>query len=347
MRMTGFLRKLFATAIILLLAGAAYPRRAAAPEPLRRVAAIDIPGITGDFDHLAADEKGGRLFVAGEDHKTLEVFDLKTGRHLKSVTGFGAPHAIFYLPKTNEIIVTDGEAGMVRFLNGTDYSFDGQISGLAGVDSARLDISKGVLYAVTGGKDVNMDHSFLVALDLKSKTKISELRFASNHVEAFALDPMSSRLFINITDKGEVAVVDRQSMKEISRWPVGVAGQNSPMIYDSPHKRLLIVCRKPAMLVVMDADSGRIVANLPAAGRSDDVAFDASKGLIYVAGGEGFVSVIHQDSADKYSLVANVTTAPGAKTSLLLPFMHRYYIAVSPGDTKAIAQLLIFETNPN
>ena len=77
MRMTGFLRKLFAPAIILLLAGAAYSRGAGVPEPLRRVAAIEIPGITEDFDDLAADEKGGRPFVAGEDHKTLEVFDLK------------------------------------------------------------------------------------------------------------------------------------------------------------------------------------------------------------------------------------------------------------------------------
>jgi len=60
----------------------------------------------------------------------------------------------------------------------------------------------------------------------------------------------------------------------------------------------------------------------------------------------GFVSVIHQDSADKYSLVANVTNGPCAKTSLLLPFMHRYYIAASPEILRPIAQLLIFETNP-
>jgi hypothetical protein len=249
MNLTGFLRRILLGGIFLALASAGYSRRAADRQPLRRIAAIDIPGVTGDFDHFAADEKGGRLFLAGEDHKTLEVFDLKTGRHLKTVPGFGAPHAIFYTPEDNQIIVTDGEAGVVRFLNGTDYSFVGKISGLAGVDSARLDTSHGILYAVTGGKDVKMDHSFLVALDLKSKSKVGELRFASNHVEAFALDPLSSRLFINITDKGEVAVVDRQSMKEINRWPVGVAGQNSPMIYDSPHKRLLIVCRTPPMLV--------------------------------------------------------------------------------------------------
>ena len=246
----------------------------------------------------------------------------------------------------NQLVVTDGDAGVVRFLNGTDYSLVDKIAGLAGADSARLDENRGILYVVTGGKDVNMDHSFLVALDLKSKTKLGELRFASNHVEAFALDPASSRLFINITDKGQVAVVDRQSMKEINRWPVGVAGQNSPMIYDAPHKRLLIVCRQPPMLVVMDSSSGKVVANLPAAGHSDDIAFDATAGLIYVPGGDGFVSVIHQDSDSKYSLVANVQTAAGAKTSLLLPSMHRYFIAVSPGAKKAMARLLVFDTNP-
>jgi len=339
-------RKFLGITALMLVTTAAYSRGRSEQQPLQRVATIEVPGITGDFDHFAADEKTGRLFLAGEDHKTVEVFDLQSGRHLKTITGFGAPHAIFYLPDRNQLLVTDGDAGVVRFLNATDYSFVDKIAGLAGADSARLDEGRSILYVVTGGKDVNMDHSFLVALDLKTKAKLGELRFASNHVEAFALDPMSSRLFINITDKGEVAVVDRQSMKELSRWPVGVAGENSPMAYDPPHKRLLIVCRKPPMLVVMDSNSGKVVANLPAAGHSDDIAFDSGAGLIYVPGGDGFVSVIHQDSESKYSLVANVPTAAGAKTSLLLPSMHRFFVAASPGETKATAKLLIFKTIP-
>src|SRR5579864_826009 len=102
---------LFVGAILTTSTGAA-----SGPQPLRPIAAIEIPGITGDFDHFAADEAGNRLFLAGEDHKTLEVFDLKSGRHLKTVNGFGAPHAIFYLPKKNQLIVTDGDAGVVRFL---------------------------------------------------------------------------------------------------------------------------------------------------------------------------------------------------------------------------------------
>jgi DNA-binding beta-propeller fold protein YncE len=316
------------------------------PAPIRRIAAVSVPGINGDFDHFAVDEKGGRLFLAGEDHKTLEIFDLKTGRHIKSVAGFGTPHSIFYLSDSNQILVTDGDAGVLQILNGSDYSFSDKIEGLAGADSARLDATRGILYVVTGGKDVNLDHSFLVALDLKSKTKVGELRFESNHVEAFALDPSSSRLFINITDKGQIAVVDRQSMKEITRWPVEVAGENSPMIYDEAHRRLLVVCRKPPMFVVLDADSGKVTAHLPAAGRSDDLAFDPATGFIYVPGGDGHLSVFHQDSADKYSSVASVPTASGAKTSLLVTSLHRYFVAVSPGDTKATAQLLVFETTP-
>jgi DNA-binding beta-propeller fold protein YncE len=312
--------------------------------PLHRIASVPVPGVSGDFDHFAVDEKGGRLFLAGEDHKTLEVFDLTTGRHIKSVAGFGTPHSIFYLPDVNQILVTDGDAGVLQILSGTDYSFSDKIGGLAGADSARLDTTRGILYVVTGGKDVNLDHSFLVALDLKTKTKIGELRFASNHVEAFALDPSSPRLFINITDKGQIAVVNRNSMIEITRWPIEVAGENSPMIYDEAHRRLLVVCRKPPMLVVVNADSGKLVAHLPAAGRSDDLAFDPTSGFIYVPGGDGNLSVFRQDSADKYSFVASIPTASGAKTSLLVASLHRYFVAVSPGDTKAAAQLLVFET---
>src|SRR5262249_45783910 len=310
--------------------------------PLHRIAAVPVPGISGDFDHFAVDEKGGRLFLAGEDHQTLEIFDLQTGRHIKSVAGFGTPHSIFYLPDSDQILVTDGGAGVLQILSGRDYSFSDRIEGLAGADSARLDTTRGILYVVTGGKDVNLDHSFLVALDLKTKTKVGELRFASNHVEAFALDPSSARLFINITDKGQIAVVDRDSMKEITRWPIEVAGENSPMIYDETHRRLLVVCRKPPMLVVLNADSGKVIAHLPAAGRSDDLAFDPATGHIYVPGGDGNLSVFRQDSADKYSLVATVPTASGAKTSLLVASVHKYFVAVSPGDTKAPAQLLVF-----
>jgi DNA-binding beta-propeller fold protein YncE len=311
-------------------------------KPLRLLQTVTLPGFTGDFDHFAVDEKRNRLFLAGEDHKTVEVFDLKTGHRLKSISGFGTPHSIFYLPEDDRILVTDSEKGL-QILRGADYRLVDHVDGLAGADSGRLDSAAGILYIVTGGKDVPLDHSFLVAIDLRSNKKIGELRFESNHVEAFALESGTARLFINITDKGEVAVVDRKSMQVTATWPVQVAAENSPMAYDQAHHRLLLVCRKPGMFVALDSDNGKVVANLPAAGRSDDIAFDPSSGKIYVPGGEGHISIFHQDSADKYTLVANVPSAQGAKTSFLLPSLDRYFVAVSPGETKAPAKLLIFE----
>jgi DNA-binding beta-propeller fold protein YncE len=314
--------------------------------PLQLLHAVPLPGFSGDFDHFAVDEKGGRLFLAGEDHKTVEVFDLKTGRRLKSIAGLGTPHSIIYLPERDHILVADGDKGMLQILRGSDYAVVDHVDGLAGADSMKLDAPTQTLYVVTGGKDVPLDYSFLVAIDLKTNKKVSELRIESNHVEAFALESSSSRLFVNLTDKHEVAVVDRKAMQLITRWPIGTTADNSPMAYDEPHRRLLIVCRNPGSLLVMDSDSGKVVANLPAAGRSDDIAFDAARGRIYVPGGEGYISVFQQRSADQYELLAKVTSEPGAKTCLLVPSLARFFVAVSPGETKAAAKVLTFRVSP-
>jgi DNA-binding beta-propeller fold protein YncE len=309
---------------------------------LQLLQAVPLPGFSGDLDHFAVDEKGGRLFLAGENHKSVEVFDLKTGRRLKSITGFGAPHSIIYLPATDRILVTDGDKGVLQILRGSDYAVVDHVDGLAGADSMKLDAPAEIVYVVTGGKDVPLDHSFLVAIDLKSNKKVSELRIESNHVEAFALESSSSRLFVNITDRHEVAVVDRKAMNEITRWPIGSQADNSPMAYDEQHHRLLIVCRKPGTLLVMDSDSGKVITQLPAAERSDDIAFDAASGRIYVPGGDGRIFVFKQDSPDQYELLAKVKSEPGAKTCLLVPRRARFCVAVSPGDTKAVAKLLIY-----
>jgi hypothetical protein len=114
------------------------------------------------------------------------------------------------------------------------------------------------------------------------------------------------------------------------------------MAYGEPHRRLLIVCRKPGTLLVMDSDSGKVITRLPAAERSDDIAFDAASGRIYVPGGDGRIFVFKQNSGDQYELIAKVTSELGAKTCLLVPSLARFYVAVSPGDSKAAARVLIY-----
>lgn len=311
--------------------------------PLKLARTTQLPGISGDFDHFAVDLAGERLFLVGEDHQTLEVISVKTGKSLTSIKGFGTPHSVLYLPVTNELYVTDGGDGTVKVLNGTDYKVTATIKLVAGADSIGFDRAAQKLYVVTGGKDVPLDHSFLTAVDLPGRKAAGDLRFEDNHVEAMALETSGPRIFINVTDKNQLSVVDRTTMKVTASWPIKVAEVNSPIAFDEANHRLFIVCRKPGTLVVLNSDTGEIVAHLAAADRADDVAFDKENHRIYVPGGVGFISVIQQKDADHYELIAKVPTAAGAKTALLVPELHTLFVAVSPGDTKAMAKVLAFD----
>src|SRR5262249_30326553 len=150
----------------------AFPSRPQNTAALKLESSIPLQGFTGDFDHFAIDEKDGRVFLAGEDHKTLEVFDVNTNLRLKLVGGVCASHAIFYLRESDQILIADGDKGVVRILSGKDYSDVAQVPGLAGADSARLDAAAHTLYIVAGGKDVPLDHSFIVAIDLQKNAKV-------------------------------------------------------------------------------------------------------------------------------------------------------------------------------
>jgi DNA-binding beta-propeller fold protein YncE len=314
--------------------------------PLAEVRSVDLPGFAGDFDHFGVDMRGGRLFLAGEDHKTLEVFDLQTLHRLGSISSFGAPHSVLYLARPDELYVTDGGDGTVKIFRGADYGPKAKIQLLEGADSAGYDAATGIYYVVTGGKDVPLDYSVVSAVNLSTRKKIGDLRFDSNHVEAMALEKNGPRIFINVTDKAAVAVLDRRSMKVLAWWPVGVAEQNSPIALDEANHRLFTICREPPTFVVMDTTSGKVVTSLPTAGRADDVAFDQKNHRIYVPGGEGYIAVYQQRDADHYNLVAKVPSAPGAKTALLVPEMNQLFVAASPGDSKAMAKVLTFAVHP-
>src|SRR6195256_1213724 len=92
-------------------------------QPLRLIKTVFLPGYVGDFEHFAADIKGNRLFLIAEDHKTVEVLDIRTGKRIHTITGLGQPHAIEYLPGPNSLIVTEGdeESGAVELISGSSY----------------------------------------------------------------------------------------------------------------------------------------------------------------------------------------------------------------------------------
>lgn len=320
--------------------GAARPGVSGAP--LKLIATVDLPGYSGDFDHLAVDAERGRLLVAAEDHATLEVFDLNSHQHLRTITGFGAPHTILVRPGAKTIVVTDSGKGMTKILNADTYQVEGTIPLIEGADSAGYDARTNIFYIVTGGKDVDMKTAEIEAVNPDTGKLLGQIKFNDDHVEAMALEQNGPRIFENLTQTNKLAVIDRATMKEVAEWPVPPCEQNAMIRLDEAQKRIYLVCRKPGMVVAMNLENGAVVSTAPAPLRADDELYDEAVHRLYVPGGEGYIGVYDTSDADHLKLIAKVPSAPGAKTGVLLPVRKELVLAASPGDTKAMAKVLFY-----
>ncbi len=311
--------------------------------PVKLVQSVDLPGYTGDFDHFAYDAQRGRLLLAAEDHATLEVFDIKTGKHLRTIPGFGAPHSILVRNGSPTIFVTDSGPEMSTLLDGDTYAKKAKATLVEGADSIGYDADANRVYVVTGGKDVKMDTAELAQVNPDDGKKTGTIKINANHVEAMAIEKGGDRLFINLTDKNTLAVINRKTLTMIGQWPVPAAKQNAVIAFNEDAHRIFLVCRDPGMLVVMNSDTGVITNSLPAPLRVDDAAYDKAGKRLFVPGGEGWMAVYDVSDPDQVKLSAKVTTTAGAKTALLVPELKKLFIAVSPGESKAMAKVLTFD----
>jgi DNA-binding beta-propeller fold protein YncE len=329
------MRKVGAILIIVLLA---VVQRAASQEkaPLKLIETTPLPGFSGDFDHFAADLKGNRLFLAAEDHKTVEVFDLKTGKSMHSITGFGQPHAIVYLPESNKLIVTDGDDfGRVALVSGDNYQLMDTIKLPEGVDGAVFNPMNQYYYVESGGKT---EHQLNI-IDTKNFKHVGDITLPGNHSEAMKIDRAGKKMYVNLTGTSEVGVVDLQTNKLTTRWPIADAKVQNSMALDEPNNRLFIATRMPPKFLVLDTNTGKVMASLPCAPVNDDMWFDVARKRIYVTGSDT-TTVIAQRDADHYEQVAEVPTGFRAKTSLYVPSLNRLYVAVS-GKGKPDAKLAL------
>ena len=321
----------------------AFPSYAQTQSSVKLIKSVDLAGYTGDFDHFAVDYDRNRLLLAAEDHGTLEVFDLNTSDHLRTVGGFGNPHSILARRGVPTLFITDSEKQMSTIRNADTLAKEKTVTLTPGADTAKYDAVSNTLFVVTGGKDVDMKTANLEAVNPDTGDRKGLVTFPDNHVEAMAFADGDPRLFINLTQTNKLAVVDRNTLKVLAVWPVPTAQQNAMVSFDPAQHRLYVVCRQPGMVVVMNSDTGVVVSTQPAPLRADEVQYDAHSHRLYVPGGEGYMGIYDTSDADHLKLVEKVTTAPGAKTGILLPDMHRLFLAVSPGESKTMAKVLTYE----
>jgi len=291
-----------------------------AQEPLTLVRSIDLPRVEGRIDHLAFDAAGQRLFVAALGNNTVEVVDVKTGNHIKSLPGFREPQGIAFVPDVKLVAVANGHGEGLQLLNADDYRATQMIRLGDDSDNVRYDASAKRIY-------VGFGSGALAAISPADAKVLAEAKLGG-HPESFQLEPDSARIFVNVPGARQIAVVDRRTRTVSEAWLVPNAKANFPMALDERNNRLFIGCRDPAKLAVLDTASGKSANELAIVGDADDLFYDAKRRRIYVSGGESFVDVIEQQDANHYKLLERIPTAPGARTSFFSPDLDQFYLAV-------------------
>ncbi|MHB1871736.1 MAG: YncE family protein [Steroidobacteraceae bacterium] len=319
---------------------------AARQQPLVLLGRTNFPGYNGDVDHLFADLQENKLFVAAEDHGTVEVFNLRTGRLLKTLTTFKTPHAFFLVPGTHRIIVTD-DAGP-RMIDDRNYQLLGHLKlhPSAGSDTEYYDPSSKHLFIVSGGTDVHMKHCWLSEIDPWTGRVLRQHEFDSAHVEALRAEQHGERIFINIADRNEVEVLNKRTLGVVARWPIVGAKTNLAMSLDEAHHRLFVVTRNPTRLLVLDTRDGATVATLPVPPINDGTEFDVARQRLYVPGAVGRIGVVQEIDPEHFRLIAAIPSAVGAKSSTYVPQLSELFLGISPQYSKPeLAGILRFKAH--
>jgi DNA-binding beta-propeller fold protein YncE len=302
--------------------------------PLKLVQTIPLGRVEGRIDHMSADVKGQRLFVAALGNNTLEVVDLAQGKQIRSVTGLHEPQGVAYLPELDQVAVANGDDGMLRVFDAKSFAIASSVTLGDDADNVRYD--------ATGGRIVvGYGAGALAFLDAKTRKLLGTVKLA-NHPESFQLEKSRPRIYVNVPNANQIAVVDSAKLAVTTTWPVGEYRSNFPMALDEAQHRLFVGTRRPAKLVVFDTESSEQVTAVDISGDTDDLFFDQQNKRIYVSAGEGNIDVINQVDADHYVSTAKIATASGARTSLFVPDLHRLYLAV-PHRGAQEAAILVYE----
>lgn len=287
---------------------------------LRLVETIVLPKVEGRIDHLAIDVHNKRLYVAALGNNTLEVLDLGTGKVVQTIRGLEEPQGVVFVQETGSVYVTTGGDGKCLSFSGIPLTRVGQVEIGADADNIRYDAPTQKLYVGYGNGALGLIDS----ITMKPAGSIK----LGGHPESFQLERSGPKIYANVPSAHEVAVIDRNKQAVLSSWPLKDAQANFPMALIEATHRILVATRKPARLLALDADSGKVVATMECAGDADDLFYDAASKLIFVSCGEGVLDVFSERDPAHYQKVARIPTAPGARTSLWVAELNQLFLAV-------------------
>jgi DNA-binding beta-propeller fold protein YncE len=282
-----------------------------------KVEKFDIKG-DGGTDYVTVDPATGRVFVSRGDH--MMVVEGATGKVLGDIANTPGVHGAGIVTKAGHGFTTNGGDMTVTMFDLKTLAVIKRIMVGPGLD--------GIMYDEPDDRVILTNHSrpigTLTAIDPHSGDIVGTAELEDTAPEGAAADG-KGHIFVNNEGKNTIQVIDVKTWKATASWPLAPCEGPTGIAYDKTTNRIFSGCNRNS--VVVDAATGKIVATIANGTRVDALGWDSSKKLIYIPnGGEGNVTVVHQDSPDKYTVVATVPTFAGAKTITVDPNTHNVYL---------------------
>jgi YVTN family beta-propeller protein len=282
-----------------------------------KVDKVDIKG-EGGTDYVTVEPATGRVFVSRSTH--VMVVDGATGKVIGDIPNTPGVHGAGLATKAGHGFTTNSGDQTVTMFDLKTLEVIKQIKVGPGLD--------GIMYDQADDRIILTNHSrpvgTLTALDPHTGDIVATVELEDTAPEGAAADG-KGRIFVNNESKNTIQVIDAKTWKVTASWPLAPCEGPTGIAYDKATNRIFSGCSNTS--VVLDADTGKVVASIKNGTRVDALGWDPAKKLIFIPnGGEGTVTVVHQDSADTYSVVATVDTFRGAKTITVDPTTHNVYL---------------------
>lgn len=264
-----------------------------------------LPG-DGGFDFLTVDSDNRRVYITHAN--SVQVLDADTLKLIGTVDNVPHPHGVVVLPELGKGYATSGDPGSVVVFDLKTFKHLSEITTYKDTDVILYDAPSGKVLTFDG------DSSNATVIDPTTDKLVKTVDLGGQ--PEVAVSDGKGHVFDNLESKSEILKMDAKTMKILKHWPLAPGESPSGLSMDVKNNRLFSGCHNKN-LVVMNAKNGKVIQTLPIGDHVDGTVFDPATNNVFSSNGDGTLTVIHEDSPDKYTLVETVQTEPGAKTSAL------------------------------
>ena len=290
--------------------------RGQAAEPYHFLKQIPI-GTDGGWDCLSVDSASHRLYVSHAVR--VVVIDTQTDQVVGEIGDTPGAHAIAVAPQLGRVFTTNGKENKVSVVDLGSLKTLAKVETEINPDTALFEPGRGEVYAFNGRS------RSATVIEAGSGKVVATIPLGGKPEFAQADSP-AGRVYVNIEDKNEVVVIDTKTHTVVGHWPIAPGTEPTGMDIDLAHHRLFLGCGNEK-LIVIDSSNGHVVASLPAGGGIDGAAFDPGTQLAFTSNGrDGTVTIVHEDTPDKYTVVQTLKTERSARTMAVDPVSHKLYL---------------------